>query len=178
MVWRDYGKPARANCSLRSPRILTGHLALRGQRTENILRPEVAMTSFTFSTPNNPVHPLKTFAGHQGDIHAVVFSSDDQHIISAGDDKQIIIWNANTGKTVRQWPAHEKAITSLALSPDGKTLASGSRDNSIRLWNFSSGKLRDTLIGHTDNVMSVRYLPTERCWLGQLRPNRAPLERH
>jgi WD40 repeat protein len=108
--------------------------------------------------------PLKTLSGHRGDVHAVVITPDNRRIASAGDDKQIIMWDIERAKPARQWPAHEKAIPTLALSPDGKVLASGSRDNTIRLWNPATGKLRDTLIGHTEDVMSVRFSPDGK-WL-------------
>ena len=103
--------------------------------------------------------PAKTFTGHDGDVHAVVITSNERQIISAGDDKQIMVWDIASGKSARQWPAHEKAIPTLALSPDGKTLASGSRDHAIKFWNPKTGELRDTLIGHTEDVMSVRFSP-------------------
>jgi WD40 repeat protein len=108
----------------------------------------------------NPDKPLKTLAGHGGDVHAVAISPDSRRIYSAGDDKQIMVWNSESGARERAWVAHAKQVPALALSPDGKLLASGSRDNSIRFWNADTGELADTLIGHSEDVMSVRFSPT------------------
>lgn len=108
---------------------------------------------------SHPVQPLKTFRGHSNDVHAVVISADSQYIVSAGDDRRIIVWNVSTGSLEREWTAHDKQIPTLALGPDGHTLASGSRDDSIRLWDLRTGALRETLIGHTDDVLSVRFSP-------------------
>ena len=108
---------------------------------------------------SNPAQPLRTFAGHSGDVHAVVITPDGRSIVSAGDDKQIITWDIGHRVAKRKWTAHSLQIPTRALSPDGKILASGSRDDSIRLWNPQTGKRRDTLIGHHDDVMSVRFSP-------------------
>lgn len=107
----------------------------------------------------NPDQPLKTLRGHTEDVHAIAISPDARHIFSAGDDRRIIDWNAETGTESRAWPGHTRQIPTLALSPDGQLLASGSRDNSIRLWKPRTGQLHDTLIGHTEDVMSVRFSP-------------------
>ena len=106
-----------------------------------------------------PGKPLKTLAGHSGDVHAVAITPDGRSAFSAGDDRKIIAWDARRGAVKREWTAHSLQIPTLALSPDGKTLASGSRDDSIRLWNASLGTQRDTLIGHHDDVMSVHFSP-------------------
>ncbi len=107
----------------------------------------------------DPAQPLKTFRGHQGDAHSVVMTPDGRHIVSAGDDREIIVWNIQDEKPERQWTAHERQIPTLALSPDGAILASGSRDHSIRLWDPATGKRLSTLTGHTGDVMSVTFSP-------------------
>ena len=112
----------------------------------------------------NPTAALKTFNGHDGDVHAVVITPDERRVASAGDDRQIILWDIKSGKPIRKRPAHEKAIPTLALSPNGKMLASGSRDHLIRLWNMETGRLRETLVGHTEDVLSVRFSPDGK-WL-------------
>ncbi|MCI0744722.1 MAG: hypothetical protein L0Y58_04875 [Verrucomicrobia subdivision 3 bacterium] len=106
--------------------------------------------------------PAKTFRGHANDVHAVVFSSSNDHLFSAGDDRHIIKWNLKDGTIEKRWRAHNEQIPSLALSPAGRFLASGSRDDSIRLWDAHTGKLIDTLIGHSDDVLSVRFSPDGR----------------
>jgi WD40 repeat protein len=123
-----------------------------------------------------PAKPARTYSGHEGDVHAVVTAGLDPaqlanwqypppppalgRIFSAGDDKQIIVWGGGRqglAGVVKKWPAHDKAIPALALSPDENILASGSRDRSIKLWDPVTGKLQDTLIGHTEDVMSVCF---------------------
>ena len=127
-------------------------------------------TQFATGGGDNLVHlfdaakvetPIRTFRGHRNDVHAVLIAPDGQRLISAGDDKQIIIWNAG-GKEERRWIAHEQQIPTVAINGKGTMIASGSRDDSIRLWDLNTGRLRSDLIGHSDDVLSVRFSPNDK----------------
>jgi WD40 repeat protein len=56
-----------------------------------------------------------------------------------GDDNTIRLWDAASGKLVRQIKGHDHAVASLAFSPDGRRLASGSIDGTLRLWDVEQG---------------------------------------
>jgi len=84
---------------------------------------------------------------------------DGKTLYSAGDDRQIVIWDVKREAAKKSFTAHERQIPALILSPNEKLLASGSRDRTIRLWDAKSGKLRDTLIGHTGDVMALSFSP-------------------
>jgi len=65
---------------------------------------------------------------HTDAVRAVFFTPDGQRLVTAGLDKSIRIWDANSGECLRTirmpvGPGREGAIQSAALSPDGKTLA-------------------------------------------------------
>ncbi len=70
-------------------------------------------------------------------------------LISAGYDKTLIWWNAETGEQLRQIPsAHERWIRALAVSPDGTRLASVGDDMKTRLWDATSGTCLLALDGY------------------------------
>ena len=46
----------------------------------------------------NPAQPLKIFLGHSNDVHAVAITSDGRNLVSAGDDRHIIVWEFATGR--------------------------------------------------------------------------------
>jgi WD40 repeat protein len=107
----------------------------------------------------NLTQPLKTFLGHSNDVHAVAITGDGRNLVSAGDDRHIIVWELATGKELLRWRAHDGQIPTVTIGPDGATVASGSRDDSIRAWELKSGRLKHELIGHTEDVLSVRFSP-------------------
>src|SRR5712672_2894792 len=68
--------------------------------------------------------------GHLGTIRRMVFTSDGNRLISAGDDKVIRIWNIETGaieRTIRGQIGDGTygAIYGMAVSPDDKYVAVG-----------------------------------------------------
>ena len=78
--------------------------------------------------------PDRAFQGHTSIVWSVAFSPDGRTIASGSADKDIIIWNMDTGVPLHTLRAHQEAIMRVAFSPDGKTLASGGKDKLIHLW--------------------------------------------
>jgi hypothetical protein len=56
----------------------------------------------------------------------------------------ISLWEAATGKEVRQFPGIKGGLAYLALSPEGKLVAATCRDNLLRVWAVGTGKLLPT----------------------------------
>jgi WD40 repeat protein len=66
--------------------------------------------------------------------------------------RPIQIWDARTGKHLRELEGHEWPIRALAISPDGKTLVSSSFDVSegtgiTRIWDTATGQSRHIIPG-------------------------------
>ena len=97
-------------------------------------------------------------------VHSLAFSPDGKTLASGhrATSKQIMLWNAADGKTIRSLDGHTDSIGSpngLAFSPDGKWLASASYDKTARLWDWRTGKSLFTLEGHHDGVNAVAFSP-------------------
>ena len=85
--------------------------------------------------------PIWTIAEADRDnVRALVVTSDGKHLISAGDDAVIKVWETSKGRPVAQLVGHEECIFSLALSPDGKHLVSGDLVGSVRQWSIGDWK--------------------------------------
>lgn len=93
---------------------------------------------------------------HLGSVNAVV-ALPDGGIATAGEDRQIAIWDKDGSAPVRVLEGHEAPIVGLALSPDGKSLASASWDGTARIWDLASGKAV-RLDGHRGQVNAVVFL--------------------
>ncbi len=87
----------------------------------------------------------RMFDGHAGTIWTVAISPDGKTVASAGDDKEIRLWNLADGKTSRVLAGHTALVRSMLWSADGKSLFSGSFDKTIRQWDTQTGEVTSTL---------------------------------
>jgi WD40 repeat protein len=114
--------------------------------------------------------------GHRALIRSLAFTRTDggKHLVSAGDDKVIRVWDWREGNTVRTLhgqvgPGPEGKIYAMALSPNDRWLAVGGYTDTasastpccgdIRLYEFGSGELRALLKAHADVVESLAFSP-------------------
>jgi WD40 repeat protein len=96
---------------------------------------------------------------HGGSVISVAFSPDSTKVASVGNDKLIRLWDAVTGKELRQLTGHQGGVESVAFSPDGKSLLTASYDQTLRLWDVATGKEIRQFSGHTGAVLPVAMAP-------------------
>lgn len=92
--------------------------------------------------PEGAVLRLGTARFSQPSPRNLIFTPDGKFLISAGSDKPIRIWDADTGKEVRALDGHKGGAHLISLSADGKRLASCGFDYELLLWEFDTGKAR------------------------------------
>jgi RNA polymerase sigma factor (sigma-70 family) len=95
---------------------------------------------------------------HGFGVSALAYSPDGKTIAAAGAGRALTLWDAATGKEVRQFPNINQPI-GLAFSPDGKTLASGVGWENIRLWDVATGRERFPSEEHHAFINHVRFTP-------------------
>ncbi|MBA0685614.1 hypothetical protein Goari_013267, partial [Gossypium aridum] len=117
--------------------------------------------------------PIKTFAGHQGEVNCVKWDPTGSLLASCSDDitaKKVLvqIWCMKHDKYVHDLREHSKEIYAIRWSPTGPgtnnpnqqlILASASFDSTVKLWDVELGKLLYSLNGHKDPVYSVAFSP-------------------
>jgi WD40 repeat protein len=91
-------------------------------------------------------------------VNAVVFSPDGTMALSASDDSRLILWNIETGETIREFVGHSGSVTSVDFSPDGLTAISGTNGGAIYLWDVARGE-RLRRFEAFNWVVAVAYLP-------------------
>ena len=79
---------------------------------------------------------IHEFHGHTEGAIAVVFSADDQTIISAGDDQYDPILGCGDWTAARGSSGTRRSDLESGLSPDGATIASAGRDGTIKIWDL------------------------------------------
>jgi len=105
------------------------------------------------------VHALR---GHTGMIGRIAWSPDGKMLASSSADKTILLWDAETGDTLRKLEGHNGSVFCVDFDPVRNILASGSSDKTIRLWDPASGKLLHILEGHKGNIYAIAFDPLGR----------------
>ncbi|KAL9464233.1 hypothetical protein AB3S75_001936 [Citrus x aurantiifolia] len=132
--------------------------------------------SFATSSTDNMIYvckigenrPIKTFAGHQGEVNCVKWDPTGSLLASCSDDVTAKIWNMKQDKYVHDLREHSKEIYTIRWSPTGSgtnnpnqqlILASASFDSTVKLWDVELGKLLYSLNGHREPVYSLAFSP-------------------
>ena len=88
-----------------------------------------------------------------GDLLA--FTGDGKLVVSAGEDGQVMVWDAASGKRLQAIPL-ASPVLSLALGPDGKRIAAGCADRTVVLMGVGGGE-KTVLRGHEAPVDAVAF---------------------
>jgi len=91
--------------------------------------------------------PVQNIAPHLG-VLAVAIAPDGHAIASGGrsesDNAPVRLFDATTGKTIREFRGHSNPIFAVAFSPDGTRLATAGQfcnaELDLRLWDVASGR--------------------------------------
>ncbi len=89
-------------------------------------------------------------------------SPDGKTLAAGGEEKEVLLLDAVTGRLLRRLEGHDDAVSSLAFSPDGSMLATASFDHTVRLWDLVHGRPRAVLAGHNNWVFAVAFSPDGR----------------
>ncbi|MGK7925883.1 MAG: protein kinase [Spirulina sp.] len=96
-------------------------------------------TSFSALNPLQPTwHCFRTLEGHSSSIHALAFHPDGQLLASAGADRAIRFWDADTGESqFTPLRGHSSIIEEIIFHPQTNVIITGSWDYRICFWNLT-----------------------------------------
>jgi len=92
--------------------------------------------------------------GHGSGLRSLIFTPDNQTLISASIDKTIRLWDIKTGTCLRVFEGHQAAIWSVVVS-ENQQIVSASEDQTVRIWDLASGQCLRTLYGFAARVWDV-----------------------
>jgi len=101
-----------------------------------------------------------------GEIQSVLratFSSDGNFVLtgaSGSEDGKARLWDASTGKLIREYESALGLMSSVDISPDMKyILGDGTYGNIVHLWDLETGKELRQLVGHTALTYTAVFSP-------------------
>jgi serine/threonine protein kinase/WD40 repeat protein len=74
------------------------------------------------------------------EVKALAWSPDGRLLAGGCDDRNVHVWDTETGRLQALLEGHQRWVTAVAFSPDGELLASSALDGTTRLWDPISGR--------------------------------------
>jgi WD40 repeat protein/DNA-binding SARP family transcriptional activator len=103
---------------------------------------------------------LHTLVGHTNELTRLDFSPDSKYLATTSADRQVIVWDLESGEEDLRLVGHGGWTTNVAFSPDGQHLATASSDATARIWDWASpSRELLTLAGHTEKINGIVLSP-------------------
>lgn len=139
-VWR---KPAAQNEGFQSAIFHPdGHQLITGNTTGAVHFWETGSGQLVskYQLDTVPIHPEEIYVTPSTSITKIVYSPDKKWIATTGQNKSILIWDAQTREPVKKLVGHENLVNGLDFTPDSRLLFSTSLDNTIRVWDMQKAE--------------------------------------
>jgi WD40 repeat protein len=78
-------------------------------------------------------------------------------VATAGDDRTVRLWDAETGRLHTVLRGHQDEVWYAAFSPDSTRVVSVSVDQTVRLWDARTGQPLHRLLGHVGEVTFASF---------------------
>jgi len=91
--------------------------------------------------------------GHEAAVKAITMThqKSNQKLLSAGEDRVVIIWNLADSSIERRVLGHSAAIKFLLLTKDNKFFVTGSMDESIKIWGLQAKESQGLNISNSES---------------------------
>ncbi len=67
--------------------------------------------------------PYKDLEGHTGPVNAIAFTPDSRYLVSAGSDRQVILWSIPYGSLIGRLSGRKQGPSDSSTSPGQRECA-------------------------------------------------------
>lgn len=109
------------------------------------------------------VKTRRLLKGHFAKVSALHWAQDSRTLVSAGQDGNLLLWNAVTANKVQSIPLKSSYVMSVGLEPQGRLVACGGLDNLCTIYNLASKNSEPTEMASHDGFLSCcRFVSNEQ----------------
>jgi WD40 repeat protein len=121
---------------------------------------------------------------HRFPVRTLAFSVHGSLILTGGDDAEVRVWNAKTGRLATGTLQHPDLVRAAAIAPDGDLIAVGCASGAVLLWDRVSGRRAGPTLTHSGSIERIAFAPdgqllvaTEQA-ISRWRLPQTPVRRH
>lgn len=107
-----------------------------------------------------PTRCFLKFEAHDGEVNAIKWSPHGLIVATGGTDRRVKVWDISKNMTEQrgQLIGSNGAVNSLDYDAGGSLILAASADFASRVWSIDDQRLRHTLTGHSNKVLSAKFL--------------------